>query len=273
MGVIVPRIASSRSDFRVNPLKIHLRVVFAFIIREIATRYGTKAGGYIWAFVQPIAFIAIMGALMGSVGRMPAMGESFILFYSTGYMAFNMFRAMEDYLTSSISANRALLTYPVVAPIDAVVGRFVLEALTSILVAAVIIGSAYHYAGHTSPIIWRDVFEAIAFAWAFAIGVAMTNMVLFFHYPLYAKFYAIVSRPLFLLSGIFYVPSAMPEPFSTYLLYNPITHIVILFREGFYGESPVSGLDMSFVLETSGAALALGFILFTFFNVSRLREK
>lgn len=256
-----------------NALKVHLRVVCAFIVREIATRYGTKAGGYLWAFVQPIAFIAIMGTLMGSIGRAPAMGESFILFYSTGYMAFNMYRAMGDYLTSSISANRALLTYPVVAPIDAVVGRFALEALTSILVAAIIIGSAFHYARHTSSIIWRDVFEAIVFAWVFALGVAMTNMVLFFHYPLYAKFYAIVSRPLFLLSGVFYVPAAMPAPFSTYLLYNPITHIVILFREGFYGESPVNGLDIPFLLGTSGVALALGGFLFTFFNVARVREK
>lgn len=256
-----------------NAFHSHVRVVGAFIIREIATRYGTNAGGYIWAFVQPIAFIAIMGTLMGASGRMPALGDSFLLFYSTGYLAFNMFRAMEGYLTSSISANRALLTYPTVAPIDAVVGRFALEALTSVLVAAIIIGSAYHYARHTSPIIWLDIFEAIAFAWVFAIGIAMINMVFFFHFPLYAKAYAIVTRPLFLLSGVFYVPSAMPAPFSTYLFYNPITHIVILFREGFYGESVVNGLDMRFLIETSGAALALGVILFTFFNVSRLREK
>lgn len=256
-----------------NAIKVHLRVVGAFILRETASRYGTSAGGYLWAFVQPIAFIALMGALMGAIGRVPAMGESFLLFYATGYLAFNMFRAMESYLTSSVSANRALLTYPVVAPIDAVFGRFVLEAITSIIVSTIIIGAALHYARHTSPIIWIDIFEAIALAWMMALGVAMANIVLFFHFPLYDKAYKILTRPLFLLSGVFYVPASMPPPFGSYLLDNPLTHLVILFREGFYGESPVNGLDKRFLVESSGAALSVGFILFTFFNVSRLREK
>lgn len=256
-----------------NALQIHLRVVCAFIIRETATRYGTNVGGYLWAFVQPIAFIFLMGTLMGSIGRRPAMGESFILFYATGFLAFNMFRAMETYLTSSISANRSLLSYPVVAPIDAIFGRLILEALTSLVVATIIIGISYNYALHTAPIIWVDVFEATALAWMMAVGVAMANMVLFFHFPLYDKAYKIVTRPLFLLSGVFYVPSAMPAPYSSYLLANPVTHIVIMFREGFYGASTGNGLDRLFLFESSVGALAVGFFLFTFFNVSRLREK
>jgi capsular polysaccharide transport system permease protein len=248
-------------------------VVCAFIIRETATRYGTNVGGYLWAFVQPIAFIVMMGTLMGAIGRMPAMGESFILFYATGYLAFNMFRAMETYLTSSISANRSLLNYPVVAPIDAVFGRFVLEALTSVVVAAIIIGVAFYYARRTEPIIWADVFEATVLAWMLAVGVAMANIVLFFRFPLYEKAYKIITRPLFLLSGVFYVPSAMPAPYGSYLLTNPITHIVIMFREAFYGASHGNGLDRMFLLESSVVSLAIGFFLFTFFNVSRLREK
>ena len=118
-------------------LTSHLRIVSAFIIREIATRYGRSPGGYIWALLEPLAFIAMMSMLMSAFGRLPSMGDSFPLFYATGFLAFNMYKSMEAYLASSISANKPLMSYPNVAPIDSVIARFILQGATSIVVTCV----------------------------------------------------------------------------------------------------------------------------------------
>ena len=240
-------------------------------MREIATRYGRSPGGYVWALLEPMAFIGLMSVLMSTVGRAPAMGDSFALFYASGFLAFNMYKGMESYLSSAVSANRSLLSYPNVAPIDSVIARFVLQGLTSLVVAAVILGGAMLTVHHKLHIYWAYLFEAVGFAWCLALGVALANIVLFFRFPIYETLFGILMRPLFLLSGVFYIPMQMPHPFSDYLLANPISHVVILFREGFYGESLLGGADTWFLGETSLIVLFIGLLLFTFFPVARER--
>ncbi|WP_437353894.1 ABC transporter permease [Neorhizobium petrolearium] len=250
----------------------HLRIVAAFVIREIATRYGRSPGGYIWAFIEPIAFISIMSFLTSFFGRLPAVGDSFPLFYATGYLAYSMYKGMEGYLSSSISANRALITYPNVAPIDMVVARFILQGITSAVVSVLILTGTMFTVHHAISIQFGAILEAVAYAWVLALGMALMNIVLFFRFPLYAKVFGIAMRPLYFLSGVFYIPGSMPHPFREILLDNPITHIVMLFREGFYGASVAEGLDLWFLDETSLSMLFIGLLIFTLWPVARIRD-
>ncbi len=253
-------------------MTVHMRIVTAFVMREIATRYGKSPGGYVWAILEPVAFILMMTSLMGAFGRLPAMGDSFTLFYATGYVAFSMYKSMEGYLASSISANKSLMSYPKVAPFDAVVARLILQGMTSVVVAAVILYGSLWTTQRPVEIHWLYIIEAVMFAWIIALGIALANTVLFFKFPLYQKVFDIISRPLLLLSGIFYVPSQMPHPFADYLLANPLAQVVILFRQGFYTMHGDNGLDMFFLSEVSFTLLFVGLALFTFFPVARSRD-
>jgi len=140
-----------------------------------------------------------------------------------------------------------------------------------VLVTFVIITVALYQMRHAPTVRWPQILESIAFAWTIATGVALVNIVLFFKYPIYQKLFGIVTRPLFLLSGVFYIPAEMPHPMGDILLMNPITHVVILFREGFYGGGGRDGLDVGFLAEVSMATLFIGILLFTFFPVARDR--
>ncbi len=253
-------------------LRTHLRIVSAFIIREIATRYGRSPGGYLWAFLEPIAFIALMSSLMSAIGRSPPMGTSFTLFYATGYLAFSLYRIMENYLTSAVSANRSLLSYPSVAAFDAVVARFILQAGTSVVVSVVIILGALQTVRHPISLDWARILEAATAAWIMAIGVALCNITLFFKFPLYRKAYENLTRPLLLISGVFILPTHVPHPYREWLLWNPVSHIVILFRRGFYGAPGHDGLDVQFLTITVCTAFFLGMLIFTVWPIGRLRD-
>jgi capsular polysaccharide transport system permease protein len=255
----------------VGIIKSHMRVVFAFIVREIATRYGRSPGGYLWAVVEPVAYVGMMSLLFGALARTPALGTSFPLFFATGYIGYSMYNGMAGYLSSSLSANKNLLQYPLVAPIDPFVGRAILQGLTSVVVAAVILWVAWLTEPHPSEINWAALIEATGLAWLLAAGVALTNIVLFERFKLYEKIFAIVTRPLFLLSGVFYVPEQMPHPFQEVLLANPITQCIVLFREGFYGATVTDGFDMSYLFWCVLATLFVGMFTFTMWPVGRLR--
>lgn len=237
----------------------------------MSTRYGRSPGGYAWAFLDPIGYVAMMSALFGVVARLPATGESFPFFFATGYIAYSMYNGTAAYLSSSVAANKNLMQYPKVSPIDPFIGRAVLQAVTSTVVGIVVLWGTRLGEKHAHALIWTALFASILLAWMLAAGVALINIVMFERFPLYEKMYGILTRPLFFLSGVFYVPGQLPHPFREILLSNPVTHIIILFREGFYGETVADGLDVSFLSWSASITLFAGFLIFTLWPVGRRR--
>lgn len=250
-------------------LKAHLRVVSTFFIREMVTRFGTKPGGYIWAFLEPIAYIGMMTVIFSLFARLPAIGDSYPLFFSTGYLAFNLYKGMERYVSLAVRANKNLLAYPVVSPIDAVIARFALEAITSVIICIVIFAAIIYEQPRPTTIHWPPMLEATLLAWIMGMGVGMFNIVMFAKYPLYEQIFSIISRPLLMISGAFYVPSLLPSPASEIMLANPICQIVVLFREGFYNFAGSDGLDLPYLAETSLVLLFIGTLTFTLASGAR----
>jgi capsular polysaccharide transport system permease protein len=240
----------------------HCRVVAAMIAREMVTRFGNRPGGYIWALLDPVANIAILTLVFGAIARSPALGTSFPLFFATGFLAFNFYRSIESYVAAATKSNKALLSYPNVAPFDAVVARYVLQLATSSLVAIIVLSVILSLLRVSQPIYWPPILEAIFAASILGLGTAMANDVLFSRYPIYERFYSVVTKPLYLLSGIFFLPDAVPHPFREYLLFNPVLHIVMLFRTGFYPEYRAIGLDIDYVCAWAAVVFIAGMFIF-----------
>lgn len=241
----------------------HLRVVAALLVRETATRFGNKPGGYIWALLDPFAHIAFMSIIFMAIARHPALGTSFPLFFATGYIGFQFFHAMSTYLDGSVSGNRALLSYPNVAPIDTLVARYILQIGTTSLVAVCVFTAIVFLEGRRLTIQWHYVIEGALAASLIAVAIALTNNVVFARFPLYEKVFAIMRRPLLLTSGVFFRPDLIPHPFRDVLLLNPLCHTIMLFRKGFYPEYRAAGLDMNYVYTLTFSMLFGGMLIFT----------
>lgn len=247
-----------------NYISTHIRVVGALLVREMATRFGSKPGGYVWALLDPAAHILLMTIIFRAIARAPALGTSFALFFATGYIAFQFYQAMSSYLNSAIRANKALLNYPNVAPIDTVVARFILQVCTTSLVAFIVLGTIVVTMRVQASIHWPAILEAVAMACVFGLGVAMVNCVLFVKYPLYEQVFNIVNRPLFLISGVFFLPDSIPAPYRDLIFINPLVHIIMGFRRGFYPEYRAIGLDMNYLYGIVFLTLFAGILVFTF---------
>ncbi|EUB96516.1 ABC-2 type transporter [Rhizobium sp. CF080] len=241
----------------------HVRVVAALLIREMSTRFGSKPGGYVWAFVDPAAHILFLSVIFMAISHTPALGTSFLLFFATGYIGFQFYQAMAGYLNGALSANRALLSYPNVAPIDTIFSRYILQLGTTTVVA-VFVFSAINLSLKTPlNIHWPFILEAALAASLLALGSALANNVLFLKYPLYEKVFGIVTRPLFMVSGVFFLPDSLPHPARDVILLNPLVHVVMLFRKGFYPEYRAAGFDAGFLYSVALPLLLAGLLIFT----------
>nr|WP_255647541.1 ABC transporter permease [Ensifer sp. IC4062] len=233
------------------------------LVREMSTRFGSKPGGYIWALLDPAAHILLMTLIFRGIARAPALGTSFALFFATGYIAFQFYQAMTGYLNSAVRANKALLSYPNVAPIDTIVARFILQVGTTSLVAFVVLGTLVTTMRIETDLHWPAILEAGAMACLFGLGVALVNSVLFLKYPLYEQVFNIVNRPLFLISGVFFLPDSIPAPYHDLVLINPLVHIIMSFRQGFYPEYRAIGLDMDYLYGIAFLTFFAGMLVFT----------
>ncbi|WP_342242677.1 ABC transporter permease [Ensifer sp. OTU672] len=246
-----------------NLAMTHMRVVSALIVREMSTKFGSKPGGYVWALIEPIGYIAMMTLIFSAIAHAPALGTSFVLFFATGYLGFQIYNAKVSFLGSAVRANKTLLSYPNVAPIDTVYARFILQMMTSTLVAMIVFTGIFLTFHNVPEINWAKLIEAEIYGGALALGVGMFNSVLFVRYALYEQLYGIFMRPMFMVSGVFFLPDSIPHPYREYLLYNPLCHLIMLFRSGFYPEYRAVGLDITYLATFSAIVLFIGMFVFT----------
>nr|WP_256436345.1 ABC transporter permease [Agrobacterium sp. OT33] len=244
-------------------MKAHIRVVGALLIREMSTRFGSKPGGYVWAVIDPAGHIAFMSLIFMAITHTPALGKSFALFFATGYLAFQFYAAMAGFLNGAIKANRTLLSYPNVAPIDTIVARYILQAGTTSVVSFCVLGVILLTVDQPVYLNWPAIIEAAFAATVLGLGIGIFNNVATLRFPLYEQVFNIINRPMFLISGVFFLPDALPAPIRDIVLLNPLVHVVMLFRKGFYPEYRADMMNMTYLYSFALTILFMGLLLFT----------
>lgn len=253
-------------------LKQQFHVISALVIREMCTRYGTKFGGYAWAVIDPLAFVVLLSVIFSAIARRPALGTNFPLYFASGYMAFWIYRSMADQVAMAVKANRNLLNYPVVNPYDTVYARVILQILTQFMVCMIIFIGIGIVVEPLPKLNMYPILIATVLALMLGIGMGMVNVVAFHLSPTYQEVFNILNRPLYLLSGVFLLPDSVPEPYRTWLFYNPLIHVVAKFRQGFYGTYRAQYIDMPYVVTLACTIFLAGFLAIRIFD-SSIREQ
>lgn len=252
-------------------LKTQFRVLYALIRREMTTRYGRSAGGYLWAVVEPMAFIAVLSVVFSEMSSVPPLGLDFPLFFATGYLGFSVYRTMAEVTSTAVKVNLTLLTYPKVTPLDTVLARAALQFVTNIVVCVLILGFILLRSRDSLHLDLLAVSGAFIGASVFGAGVGLVNITLFAHFPTWERIYNVINRPLFLISGVFFVPELLPTNLRELALYNPLLHFVSWFRSGFYPTYDASYVNYAFIGWSSIILLWLG-VLFLERNRYRFLE-
>jgi capsular polysaccharide transport system permease protein len=237
------------------------RTVFALILREMSTRYGRTPGGYLWGVIEPLAAIVLLSFGFSLMMRSPGLGTSFLLFYATGYLPFNLYMVLSGTVSQSISFSKALLKYPAVTWVDAVLARFILNSLTGILIMVLLSGGIMIAQKSQNVLDFPTILVSILLAMLLGIGIGVLNCALFGLFPVWRITWSILTRPLFLASGIFFMYESAPPVAQQFLWYNPLLHVVGLMRAGFYSSYQAEYVSIVYVSGVGAVLLALGVIL------------
>lgn len=203
-------------------------------MREMATSYGRSPGGYIWAIVEPVAAISLMSFVFSLLLRAPSLGNNFPYFYASGYLAFTLYGVLNSKISGAIIYSKPLLAYPAVTFMDAVLARLLLHVMTQFLVMFIVIGGIIVL--YEIPVVlnWGAIFNALGMAIAMGVGVGVLNCFLSARFELWKRVWGIVTRPLFLLSAVLFIPENVPAGYRPYLMLNPLAHVTSEMRNGLF---------------------------------------
>jgi len=238
-----------------------IRILAALVLREMATTYGKSAGGYAWAIIEPVLGIVLLSIIFGMILSHPGLGTNFPLFYATGFLPFTMFNDLTNKVASSIRYSRPFLAYPSVTYIDAILARVILNTLTHIMVMTVVIGGIFLI--YRMPVVVNlgEFFEGLLMIVAISVGVGTLNCYLMTAFPIWERVWNILTRPLFLASGIFFLYDMMPYEAQHLLWFNPVLHCIAQVRKGIYPTYEADFVSPFFVFGVSIALLLIGLIL------------
>jgi capsular polysaccharide transport system permease protein len=238
-----------------------LRSVGALILREMGTTYGRSPGGYLWAILSPLGAITLLTFAFSLFLHAPSTGNNFALFYATGYLPFALYTDVTSTTATALRFSKPLLAYPAVTYTDAIFARFILTTGTQLMVFFVIVPAII--ATYRLRLIFDvpAVLLSFVMAAALGLGIGTLNCFLMSRFPAWEKVWQIGMRPLFLISGVFYVLEDLPRDAREILWYNPLLHVSGEMRKGFFATYDATYVSPAYVFGIAMTCFALGLLL------------
>jgi len=215
-------------------LECQARVVGALILREMRVRFGRSQLGYLWAVAEPLAYVAAFSAMFHFLDRHPPFGSSMAVFFAAGVLPFHLFRNLGNQLAGAFNANQALMTYPIVQPIDTILSRTILETATSLFVMLLVFGAFVTAGNAPMPANIMRIIEAIALLALLGFGYGLMSAVIITRIDAWQNVNRLIMTPMLFLSGVFYSLDALPPNVRGIVAWNPVIHGVEMFRDGYY---------------------------------------
>ncbi|WP_298497843.1 ABC transporter permease [uncultured Maritimibacter sp.] len=239
-------------------LVIQARVIVALTLRETRMAFGTSFIGYLLPIFQPIFGVGFLVFLFYLIGRHPPFGESLALFFATGVLTLDVYNKSSSSLMKAFTTNKALLSYPMINFVDTLLARLTLIGATYAVVFVVFFSGLMLLDMATMPAHPERVIIAFMATLFLGFGKGSLDAVLYQMFPSWQNVDKVLSRPMYFLSGIFYVPGLLPPEAVAVLKWNPVLHCVEWARTGWYQNYPDDVFNPWYPLAFASILLLIG---------------
>jgi capsular polysaccharide transport system permease protein len=263
---LVPPPAAERSPLPTRSAGAVMRdVLFALYLREIKTRLDGRWRSIVWVIGEPLANLAVMLGLYGSLRARVLAGIDTLVFLITGVLSFLLFKSLVLRLMESIDANMGLFAYRQVQPIDAILSRAAVE-VTLFAGMALVCLLGLGWVGH--DIVPQRPLELIAATGLLvSFGVALGLLTAVGTGNTLNRLRTLVRlafTPLYFLSGAVVPIASLPPQAQQVLLNNPVTHLIESIRSAFLGPvyQSAAGVNLELPLVWTLVTALLGLSLY-----------
>ena len=227
-----------------SSLAIQWAAIHALFMRELLTRFGHYRLGYLWVVLEPAMHVGFMLVLFGAVVKHTIPGMSYSMFLIGGILPWFLFANSAGRALGAVAGNQGLFHYRIIKPIDTIVARVALESVIYFLsfiffVIVLAMFGDYISLSHlpTLMLCWAGVI-------LYSFSISLIMMVVGTYSNEIEKFFGLVLRVMYFLSGILYSVHTIPEKYQVYVLWNPIVHIIEVMRFSLSPQYPIGHVSL-----------------------------
>lgn len=245
-----------------GPLAVALDVIWALTWRQFTPRNRQEKLRLLWVFLEPVGQMMILIVIFRLIGRAPSYGDSFALFLLTGILILTLFTTSSQLVMGAVAGLSSPSRLPTIGLFHEAIARLLFALITAGIYTAFLmwcVGVIDRVSvGPAHP---PRVVGAFLWIGTAAFGVGLIRGYCALYLPPVERIYAILSRGLIFVSGVFFAPSFMPPQLRDLLAWNPVLHGVELMRLGVYAEYPTILYAPDYLMGFALGTTALGTML------------
>ena len=253
-----------------NACTLQCRVLHALILRELKSRYGDRRLGFAWALFEPMIFMSVFVLGFQLIGQGAPSGIPAALFFIAGISPFFMFREIFSEVVQGTRGQQSLLMFPQVTRMDLLVAKVIVNSLVSISVFLLLVIGLY-FAGitfHVEDPLGVMTGFSLMISLGFGLGLVLGALGIRYEF-IHSISQALLGRPLFLTSGIFFTASMLPPFARDIALYNPLMHCIELIRSSLFESFDSRFIDLQYVCVFALVLISFGLMLLGVFERQR----
>lgn len=229
------------------------------VARDIKIKYRRSVLGVLWTLLNPLCMMIVLSVVFSNLFKFDV--ENFPLYILSGQVVFNFF---SDSTTSSMSAiiNNSSLIKKIYVPkylfvLSRVFSSFInlLASFTALLLVMAATRAELHWTVLLVPV---PLFLLVAFS--LGIGLILSAVTVKFRDIMHL--YSVFTTALLYLTPVIYPLSILPEWLLPIVKINPITNILLMFRDVMLNNTIFSLSSLLIAVLEALLALAIGLRVF-----------
>lgn len=246
---------------------LHLRHTIRYLVqKDLKGRYAGSIMGFFWTVVHPIITLLVFTFLFSIVLKVrfgPEGGTAnFALYLFCGLLPWLAFQEAVVRSTTVIIDNANLVkkvVFPTkILPVYLVISSFITELIgLVILISAVVLmtGKLSFYIAFFPLLALLQLLFTLGVSWIFAcINVFFRDI---------AHVVGVLLTIWMYSTPIVYPAEVVPSNFKMLITVNPMSHLVIAYRDIFLNGKPPEAIGLAILVVASAAIFAIGYKVFT----------
>jgi capsular polysaccharide transport system permease protein len=257
---------ASRSHFQ-----IQRDVIYALLLRELASRFGKSRGGFLWVLVEPIAHLVVPILIFGFLRNRLMPGVEYPVFLVYGFLPFLLFKAICLQVVDGVNTALGLLSYRQVLLMDVFVSKALAHCVVQTVVFIIVLSGLGLLGFDVLPGRPVELAGVLALTAVLAFGLGVVFAALTSLIPDTRPVIHVMFMPLYFVSGILFPVTRFPDEWVRWMAINPVLHVVELSRTmAVDGYVPMKYMSLTYPLALALVATLLGLMLYRLRYLARV---
>lgn len=229
------------------------------IARDIKIKYRRSVLGVLWTLLNPLCMMIVLSVVFSNIFKFDI--ENFPLYILSGQLIFNFF---SDATTSSMSSivSSASLIKKVYVPkylfvLSHIFSSFInlMASFTALLLVMMATRTELHWMTLLAPV-------PLLLLVFFSLGAGLVLAAVTVKFRDIMHLYSVFITALMYLTPVIYPMAMLPEWLTGFVMLNPITNIVLMFRNVMLYNTFFGWKSLLVAVIETGIMLAIGFWVF-----------